>query len=44
MVHICYGLLLSHNINAFELVLLRWINLEFIIPSEVKEKEKNIIF
>ena len=30
--------------NAFELVLLRWINLESIVQSEVKEKEKNILF
>ena len=35
------GLLLSHKRNAFESVLMRWINLEPIIQSEVSQKEKD---
>ena len=30
--------------NAFESVLIRWMNLELIIQSEVSQKEINIIF
>ena len=30
--------------NAFESVLMRWINLEPIIQSEVRERKVNIIF
>ena len=30
--------------NAFESVLMRWINLEPIIQSEVSQKEKDTIF
>ena len=29
--------------NAFESVLMRWMNLEPIIQSEVSQKEKNVI-
>ena len=32
------------NINAFESVLMRWINLELIIQSEVRTRKINIIF
>ena len=35
------GVLLSHKRNAFESVLMRWMNLEPIIQSEVSEKEKD---
>ena len=35
------GILLSHNRNAFESVLMRWMNLEPIIQSEVSQKEKD---
>ena len=34
------GILLSHKRNAFESVLIRWMNLEPIIQSEVSQKEK----
>ena len=30
--------------NAFELVLMRWMNLEPIIQNEVNQKKKDIIF
>ena len=40
-VHIHSGILLSYKKNAFELVLVRWINLELIILSEVSQKEKD---
>ena len=40
MVHIHNGILLSHKKNAFESVLMRWMNLEAIIPGEVSQKEK----
>ena len=30
--------------NAFESLLTRWMNLEPIIQTEVRQKEKNIIF
>ena len=35
------GRLLSHKRNAFESVLMRWLNLEPIIQSEVSQKVKN---
>ena len=35
------GVLLSHKNTTFELVLMRWINLEPIIQSEVSQKEEN---
>ena len=41
MVHIYNGVLLSHKRNTFESVLMRWINLEPIIQSEVSQKEKD---
>ena len=41
VVHIHNGILLSHKRNAFESVLLRWMNLEPIIQSEVSQKEKD---
>ena len=34
------GILLSHGRNAFESVLMRWLNLEPIIQSELSKKEK----
>ena len=40
VVHIYNGILLSHKKNAFESVLVRWMNLEPIIQSEVSQKEK----
>ena len=41
MLHIHNGILLSHKRNTFELVLMRWMNSEPIIRSEVSQKEKN---
>ena len=40
MVHIHNGILPSHKRNAFESVLMRWMNPEPIIQSEVSQKEK----
>ena len=41
MVYIHNGILLSHKRNAFESVLMRWMNLEPIIQSEVSQNEKD---
>ena len=41
MVHIYDGILLSHKKNAFESVLVRWMNPEPVLQSEVSEKEKD---
>ena len=41
VVHTCNGILLSHKKNTFESVLMRWMHIEPIIPSEVSQKEKN---
>ena len=41
VVHIHNGILLSHKRDAFESILMRWINLEPIIHSEVSQKEKD---
>ena len=35
------GILLSYKMNAFELVLMRWTNLEPFIQSEVSQKGKD---
>ena len=35
------GLLLSHKKNEFESTVVRWMNLEPLIQSEVSQKEKN---
>ena len=41
LVRIQNGILLSHKKNAFESVLMRWMNLEPIIQSEVSQKGKD---
>ena len=41
MVHIHNRILLSHKKNAFESVLMRWMNLEPIIQREISQKEKD---
>ena len=41
LVHIHNRILLSHKRNASESVLMRWMNLEPIIQSEVSQKEKD---
>ena len=39
--HIYNGILLSHKKNKIELFVLRWMDLETVIQSEVSQKEKN---
>ena len=41
MVHIHNGILLSHKKNAFESVLMRWMNQKPITQSEVSQEEKD---
>jgi len=41
LVHIYNGILLSHIRNTFASVVVRWMNLEPAIHSEVSQKEKN---
>ena len=41
VVHIHNAILLSHKRNTFESVLMRWMNLELIIQSEVSQKEND---
>ena len=41
MLYIHNGILLRHKKNAFESVLMRWMNLEPIIQSEISQKEKD---
>ena len=41
VVHLYNGILLSHKRSEFESVLVRWMNLEPVIQSEVSQKEKN---
>ena len=41
LVHIYHGILLSYKWNTFESVLMRWMNLEPIIQSEVSQKGKD---
>ena len=39
--HTYSGILLSHKKNETELFLVRWMDLESVIQSEVSQKEKN---
>ena len=41
MAHIYNGILLSHKRNKTELFVVRWMDLETVIQSEVSQKEKN---
>ena len=41
VVHLHNGILLSLKRNTFESVLMRWMNLEPIIQTEVSQKEKD---
>ena len=41
VVHIHNEILLSHKRNTFELVLMRWMNLETIIQTALNQKEKD---
>ena len=40
--HIYNGILLSHKKNEIELFVVRWMDLESVIQSEVSQKEKQI--
>ena len=42
VVHIHDGILLSHKMNTSVSVLMRWMNLEPIIQSEVSQRERKI--
>ena len=44
VVDIYNGILLSHKRNAFETVLVRWMNLEPVIQSEVRKKKTNLVY
>ena len=37
-------ILLIHKRNAFESVLVRWMNLEPVIQSEVKKRKSNFVY
>ena len=39
--HIYNGILLSHKMNETELFVVRWMDPETVIQSEVSQKEKN---
>ena len=39
--HIYNGILLSHKRNEIELFVVRWMDLESVIQSEISQKEKN---
>ena len=41
MAHIYNGILLSHKKKQIELFVVRWMDLESVILSEVSQKEKN---
>ena len=41
MAHVYNGILLSHKKNEIELFVVRWMDLESVIQSEVSQKEKN---
>ena len=43
MAYIYNGILLSHKRNEIELFVVRWMDLEFVIQSEVSQKEKKQI-
>ena len=41
VVHIHNGILLGHKKNTFESVLMKWMDLEPIIQSEISQEEKD---
>ena len=41
MAHIYNGILLSHRKNKIESFVVRWMDLESVIQSELSQKEKN---
>ena len=41
VLHIHNGILLSHKKKEIELFVVRWMDLESVIQSEVSQKEKN---
>ena len=43
VVHICNGILAIKK-TGFELILMRWMNLEPVVQSEVSQREKQILY
>ena len=41
VVHIYNGISLNYKMNAFESVIMRWMNLEPIVWREISQKEKD---
>ena len=41
IVYTCNGIILSQKVNRFDSFVVRWVNLEPVIKSEVSQKEKN---
>ena len=41
MVHVYSVILLGHKRNTFESVVVKWMNLEPLLQSEVSQKQKN---
>ena len=41
VVHIYDGILFSYKKNTFESILMKWMNLEPVVQSEVSQKEKD---
>ena len=44
MVHMCTGIIFGHKKEHVRSVLMRWMNLEPIIQSEVSQREKQILY
>ena len=44
MVCIYNGILLNHKRDMFELVLVRWMNLEPIVQSEVRKRKTDFVY
>ena len=42
--HTYNGILVSHKKNTFESVLMKWVNLEPVMQSEISQKEKQILY
>ena len=43
VVHIYNGILFSYKRNTFESVLMRWMNLEPVMQSEVRKRKTNAV-
>ena len=44
VVHICNGILSIKKKNRFQWVLVRWMNLELAVQSEVSQREEQILY